>query len=243
MEFPKKNRVLMKKIFFLIFIIIPKLTMSQSDFDKAEKLFENNNLVQSRILFESYLKNNPNNLKTLEYLGDIEGRNKSWDKAIYYYQKLKQIEPLEANFHYKFGGVLGMKAKDSNKFVALGMIKDVKASFEKAIILNPKHLEARWALIELYLQLPGIVGGSETKAIRYANELSRISLVEGYLAKGRIDEYFERYLEAEKLYKKAVDVGKSKKSYLFLSNLYKNKMRQPEKAKSVLEDLERQNIK
>jgi tetratricopeptide (TPR) repeat protein len=232
----------MKRFLFLIFIVMPILAMSQSDFDKAEKLFSANNFEQSRVLFESYLKENPNNLKTLEYLGDIEGHNKSWDKAIYYYKKLKQIKPSEANYFYKYGGVLGMKAKDSNKFAALGMISDVKAAFEKAIILNPKHLEARWALIELYLQLPGIVGGSERKALNYANELSGLSTIDGYLAKGHIAEYFERYLEAEKHYKKAVEIGKSKKSYQILSNLYKNKMRQPEKAKSVLEDFEKLKI-
>jgi hypothetical protein len=33
-----------------------------------------------------------------------------------------------------------MKAKDSNKFKALGMIDEVKASFEKAISLNPSIL-------------------------------------------------------------------------------------------------------
>lgn len=216
--------------------------MSQSDFEKAEKLFNANNFEQSRILFESYLKDNPNNLKTLEYLGDIEGQNKSWGKAIFYYRKLKQLNPSEANYYYKYGGVLGMKAKDSNKFVALGMISDVKAAFEKAIILNPKHLEARWALIELYLQLPGIVGGSERKALLYANELSGLSIIDGYLAKGHIAEYFERYSDAEKHYKKAVEIGKSKKAYQILANLYKNKMRQPEKAKSVLEDFDRQKI-
>ena len=232
----------MKHFLFLIFIVMPMFAMSQSDFEKAEKLFNANNFDQSRILFESYLKDNPNNLKTLEYLGDIEGHNKSWDKAIYYYQKLKQIKPSEANYYYKYGGVLGMKAKDSNKFAALGMIPNVKASFEKAIILNPKHLEARWALIELYLQLPGIVGGSERKAMNYANELSRLSTVDGYLAKGHIAEYFERYLDAEKQYKKAIEIGKSKKSYQILANLYKNKMRQPEKAKLVLEDFERKKI-
>ncbi len=232
----------MKRILFLILIVIPMLAMSQSDFDKAEKLFIANNFEQSRILFENYLKDNPNNLKTLEYLGDIEGQNKSWDKAIFYYQKLKQIKPSEANYYYKYGGVLGMKAKESNKFAALGLISEVKAAFEKAIILNPKHLEARWALIELYLQLPGIVGGSERKALLYANELSQLSTIDGYLSKGHIAEYFERYSEAEKHYKKAVEIGKSKKAYLILANLYKNKMRQPEKAKLVLEDFERQKI-
>lgn len=210
---------------------------SQTDFEKAEKLFLSKNYEQSKVLFENYLNNNPNNLKTLEYLGDIEGQFKSWDKAIYYYKKLKLIKPTEANYYYKYGGVLGMKAKSSNKFKALGMISEVKLSFEKAISLNPKHIEARVALVELYLQLPGIVGGSEKKALLYANEIAQISAVDGYLSKGHIAEYFGRYKEAEVQYKKAVEISKSKNSYQILANLYKNKMGQPEKAKSILEEI------
>ena len=229
----------MKYYLVLLFIFIPLLAICQSDFDKAEVLYKSNDFEQAQILFENFLLENPNHFKTIEYLGDIEGQRKAWDKAIFYYQKLKTSKPTEANYYYKYGGVLGMKAKESNKFKALGMIADVKAAFEKAIFLNPKHIQARWALIELYLQLPGIVGGSEKKAIRYANELSKISVVEGYLAKGHIAEYFEKYTDAEKLFIKAVAIGKSKIASQMLANLYKNKMRQPEKARLVLEEFEK----
>ena len=211
--------------------------ISQTDFDKAEKLYLSKNFEQSKVLFQNYLKDNPSSLKALEYLGDIEGQNKSWDNAIYYYKKLKQLKPSEANYYYKYGGVLGMKAKESNKFKALGLISEVKSSFEKAISLNSKHIEARLALVELYLQLPGIVGGSEKKALLYANEIAQISAVDGYLSKGHIAEYFGRYKEAEVQYKKAVEISKSKNAYRILANLYKNKMGQPEKAKSILEEI------
>jgi hypothetical protein len=90
-------------------------------------------------------------------------------------------------------------------------------------------------LIELYIQLPGIVGGSESKAIKYSNELLRLSPVDGYLSRGHIEEYFKRYKVAEQQYKKAILIGGSKISYQKLANLYKNKMREPEKAKLVLE--------
>jgi tetratricopeptide (TPR) repeat protein len=211
--------------------------ISQTDFDKAEKLYLSKNFEQSKVLFQNYLKDNPSSLKALEYLGDIEGQNKSWDNAIYYYKKLKQLKPLEANYYYKYGGVLGMKAKECNKFKALGLISEVKSSFETAISLNPKHIEARLALVELYLQLPGIVGGSEKKALLYANEIAQISAVDGYLSKGHIAEYFGRFKEAEVQYKKAVEISKSKNAYRILANLYKNKMGQPEKAKSILEEI------
>ncbi|TDE29225.1 MULTISPECIES: tetratricopeptide repeat protein [Flavobacterium] len=224
----------MKQILYL-FLFLPVMMWAQSDFDRAEKLYKADKIDQAELIFESVLKANPSDLKTIEYLGDIAGYYKSWDKAIVYYNKLKVLKPSEANYHYKYGGVLGMKAKESNKFKALGMIDEVKGSFEKAISLNPKHIESRWALIELYIQLPGIVGGSESKAIRYSNELLRLSPVDGYLSRGHIEEYFKRYKVAEQQYKKAIIAGGSKTSYQKLASLYKNKMREPEKAKTVLE--------
>ena len=132
-----------------------------------------------------------------------------------------------------------MKAKEANKFKALGMIDEVRSSFEKAIQLNPNHIEARKALVELYLQLPGIVGGSEKKATKYANEIFAISPIDGYIAKGKIAEYFNRYSEAEVQFKKAIELGQSRKIAQNLANLYKYKMNLPEKAKSVLEIYQR----
>jgi tetratricopeptide (TPR) repeat protein len=225
----------MKHIIFL-FVFLPVMMSAQSSYDTAEKLFKEEKFDQARPIFENFLKSNPSNLKTIEYLGDIAGRNKSWDIAIGYYKKLKQLKPSEANYYYKYGGVLGMKATQVNRFKALGMIDEVKGSFEKAIVLNPKHIEARWALIELYIQLPGIIGGSQSKAIKYSNELMRLSPVDGYLSRGHIDEYFKRYTAAEQQFKKAIAISGSKMSYQRLANLYKNKMNEPEKAKVVLEE-------
>ena len=219
----------MKKVLFL-FLVFPIMMWSQSNFNKAEKLFEAGKHDQAQPVFESFLKENPSHLKTIEYLGDIAGNNKSWDKALVYYRKLKQLNPSEANYYYKYGGVLGMKAKESNKFKALGMIGEVKESFEKAIELSPKHIEARWALVMIYIQLPGIVGGSESKAIKYSNELLKLSPVDGYLSRGQIEEYFGRYSAAELQYKKANEIGKSKATFQVLYNLYLKKLNDPKKA-------------
>jgi tetratricopeptide (TPR) repeat protein len=223
------------KLLASIFLLFPILLCSQS-FEKGEKLFVDGKFDQAQLVFESYLKSNPLNLKTIEYLGDIAGYNKSWDKAIGYYKKLKTLKPKEANYYYKYGGALGMRTSEVSKFKALGMISEVKSSFEKAIALNPKHIEARWALIELYLQLPGIVGGSESKAIKYSTELRELSPVDGYLSRGHIEEYFNRYSDAEEQYKRAILIGGSKICYQKLADLYKNKMKQPDKASKVLEE-------
>jgi len=224
----------MKQILF-IFFLLPISIWSQTTFEKAEKLFEQGKYTLAKPLFENYLNQKPNDAKTLEYLGDASGYLKQWDNSIFYYKKLKTQFPKNANYHYKFGGALGMKAKESNKLKALTMIDDIENAFLTAAKLNPKHIESRWALIILYLELPAIVGGSESKAQIRADELLKISPVDGYLSKGYIGEYFKRYKEAEKQYLKAIELGQSKITYQKLADLYKNKMNSPEKAKQILD--------
>lgn len=224
------------KSVFCIFLFWPLVLLSQTDFERAEKLYAQKQFPAAKILFESDLKQNPARLQSMEYLGDIQAQSGHWETAAGYYRQLKTRQPFQAVYHYKFGGAMAMMAKDSNRLRALTMIGEIETSFEKAIQYNPKHIEARWALIELYLQLPGIFGGSEKKANRYANELAQLSPVDGWLSKGRIAEYFGRYASAEKFYRKAIETGNSKTTYQKLADLYQNKMHQPEKAKAVWAD-------
>ncbi|MCD0473590.1 tetratricopeptide repeat protein [Flavobacterium sp. EDS] len=225
----------MKQI-IIIFLLFPTLFWSQTTFEKAQKLFDAENFDKAEDLFKSALKENPSDFKSLEYLGDIASHNKKWNDAVVYYKKLKELKPAVANNFYKYGGALGMKALEVNKFKALGMIDEIRGAFEQAIVLNPKHIGARWALIELNLQLPAIVGGSQAKAIKYSDELLKLSPIDGYMSRGHIDEYFKRYSDAERQYKHAIITSKSKASYTMLANLYQKKMNQPIKAKEVLEE-------
>jgi len=224
----------MYKIFVFIFLM-PLFVISQSNFEKGEKLFFQEKYGPAKSLLELHLKDNPSNVKTIEYLGDISIYQKDWDKAIYYYQTLKKIKPTVANYYYKYGGALGLKSKAGGKWVAIKLIGDMKSSFEKVLNLDPKHIEARWALIEYYLQVPGMFGGSESKAQAYANELMKLSVVDGYLSRAHIDEYFERFKSAEKNYLKAIEVGGSKATYDRLAALYKTKLHQPDKAIKILD--------
>ncbi|WP_298137683.1 tetratricopeptide repeat protein [Flavobacterium sp.] len=227
----------MKFLPFLILLISFNM-MAETDFEKAEKLYKQEKYDQAKTLFESYLKSNPNHYKTVEYLGDIAGHQKKWDEAIKQYKVLKTQFPKTANYWYKYGGALGMKAKSVNKFKALGMIDDIENAFLTAAKLDIKHIDSRWALVMLYIELPGIVGGSESKAVKYSNELMELSKVDGYLSKGYIDEYFNRYKKAEANYIKAHEIGNSKTTFQKLYNLYLNKIKDKAKATKLKEQFE-----
>lgn len=225
--------------FHLFILLFFNVFFGTPNFDKAVSLYQLGKYEQAKPLFETCLKENPKDYKSIEYLGDIAGHQKKWEDAIAQYKKLKNAFPQNATYWYKYGGALGMNAKTVNKFKALGMIDEIEFAFIKATQLDNKHIDSRWALVMLYLELPAIIGGSEKKAQKYANELLDISKVDGYLAKGYIDEYFNRYNQAEVQYIKAHEIGNSKTTFQKLYNLYLNKLKDKTKAKKIKDQFDK----
>ncbi|GAL79396.1 TPR repeat precursor [Algibacter lectus] len=186
---------------FLILLLLPIMAFSQSPIADFEELVRKKHYQKVEPLLIQYLENTPNDLQAIELLGDVYGHQKQWDHAIDNYKKLVESKPNTANYHYKYGGALGMKALSVSKFTALGLIGDIKGAFLKAAELDATHIDTRWALVELYMQLPGVLGGSRSKSLQYAEELEVLSKVDGYLAKGYIYEYDDEPKLAEKFYK------------------------------------------
>lgn len=221
----------------VLLLLLPLFAVSQTNYQQAEKYFKQENFSKAKSIFENYLKQHPNDKKTREYLGDIAAYGKDWETAISYYKGLVKEEKSNANYHFKYGGAMGMKAMSISRIRALTYIGDIKYELERAAELDPKHIEARWALIEFYIQLPGIFGGSEKKAIAYADELGALSKVDEYLAKGYIAEYSNRPNDAEIYYKKAIAVGGSAHTYEKLAGLYEKNDRPQEALETTSKSL------
>ncbi|WP_296316953.1 tetratricopeptide repeat protein [Winogradskyella sp. UBA3174] len=220
---------------FLSILLISSLCFSQSPKEKAEDFIAKKAYKSAQKEMLTFLEHNPNDAVAIELLGDAYGHQMKWDEAIKTYETLTNSSPENANYQYKYGGALGMKALSISKIKALGIIGDVKRAFLKAAELDPKHIDARWALVELYVSLPGIIGGSNSKALSYATELEKLSKVDGYLAKGYVYEYDDEPELAEKYYRLAIKVGGSVTCYEKLTNFYENQ-NQPEKAIGNIED-------
>lgn len=225
---------------YLLIVLLPIMAFGQSIYDEVPELLEQKYYEKAEKITKAFVDDNPNDLKAIELLGDTYGYQRKWDEAITQYKLLKESKPSIANYHYKYGGALGMKALNVSKFKALGIIGDVKNSFLKAAELDPNHIDTRWALVELYMQLPGIIGGSKKKSLRYAEELQSLSEVDGYLAKGYIYEYDDQPELAERYYKKAITEGGSLTCYQKLTAFYEQQ-NEPEKAIDNIEEAQIQH--
>lgn len=218
----------------MLFFLIPGFCFAQQPIIQAQQFIANQSYQKAEQIIINYLQLNPASMQALELYGDAVGHQKKWDEAIEIYKKLVNQQPNSANYQYKYGGVLAMKALSVNKLKALNYVGDAKTAFLKAAELDKNHIDTRWALVEMYMQLPGIIGGSTKKSLQYANELEAISKVDGYLAKGYIYEYSSEPELAEKYYKMAVKIGGSLNCYDKLSNFYEQQ-NQPEKAVATLQ--------
>lgn len=217
-----------------LLLFFPLFSNGQTLFDDVETLIKKKDYQKAESLMVDYVTQNPEDVRGIELLGDSYGYQEKWDKAITQFKKLVKIDNNNANYHYKYAGALGMKTKQISKVRAISYIGTLKTSFTKAAELDPEHINARWALVELYMELPGIVGGSTKKALKYAEELQALSEVDGYLAKGFIYERDDEPELAEKYYVMAVEIGGSLVCYEKLSNFYE-KSNQPEKAIESIE--------
>ncbi|APY08971.1 hypothetical protein BWZ20_11990 [Winogradskyella sp. J14-2] len=225
---------------FLLIFLMSAYCFAQSSKEKAKTYLIEKNYNKAQQELTTFLEANPSDTEAIELLGDAYGYQKKWDNAVEQYKILKDNYPKNANYHYKYGGALGMKALSISKLKALGIIGDVKQAFLKAAELDEKHIDTRWALVELYVSLPGIVGGSNSKALKYANELQNLSKVDGYLAKGYVYEYDDEPELAEKYYKLAIEVGGSVTCYEKLTNFYETN-NQPDKAIGNLEEAQKKH--
>lgn len=136
-------------------------------------------------------------------LGEVFSAQRDWKKAVSYYKIALDKDDNVADYHFGYAGATGMIAK-SNKLKALGLIDDIIFHFEESLRLDPGHLETRWALIDVYLEIPGFLGGSKEKAEKQVEALKRLNPVEGLLAQAYVNEQTDE--GDEKGYLKALEM-------------------------------------
>ena len=189
----------MGKIITAIFIFLGFSAHAQEDIKNAQKHLEKGEIRKSKAILESRLNSDPYDEKTILMLGDIASFEKNWDVALTHYKNLLINNPSSADYNFRYGGVLGLKAITISKIKAVVYIPDIKKHLEKAADLDSKHIKSRRALVELYMQLPGLLGGSESKAQKFANDLKKIAPLEGALSQAYILKQTGKESEARAL--------------------------------------------
>ncbi len=106
-------------------------------------------------------------------------------------------QPKAAPCHYALGATMGVQAMSEGMFKMARSLGTVKDALTQAHALEPEWYAARSALIEFYLEAPGMMGGSASKAAELARGAARPGQVKAL--EGRValhDKKFDVALQA-----------------------------------------------
>ena len=151
-----------------------------------EALIQAGHWKRARPLVEQRYQANPGDARSAYLLSQVKAAFGDLDAAVTLAEKAVAIDSNNADYHSQLGIVCGETAEKASLFAKAGWAHRFKEETDKAAALDPKNLDARFALLEYYLQAPRLMGGSRQKAASMAEEIGRISPARGYLAQARL---------------------------------------------------------
>jgi len=104
------------------------------------------------------------------------------DAAIDILEKAVAQSPKNADAHYTLGTAYAARVQAGGILAAAKYASRIKEEWLTASTLDPKHVEARFGLVQVYAGAPGVMGGSFEKAFEQAKEIKAIDPVVGHRA-------------------------------------------------------------
>jgi tetratricopeptide (TPR) repeat protein len=84
------------------------------------------------------------------------------------------------------GNALGAKARHAGPLSAMGYATRIRDDFLRAVELDPHNTDARFALLDYYLQAPRLVGGGKARAQALAAQTEAVNPVAARLMQAQI---------------------------------------------------------
>lgn len=127
-----------------------------------------------------------------------DGEPKRLEAALKPLQACVERQPTLATCHYALGSVYGVQAMTGGMMKAMGLAGRIKESLSRAVELDPMLYEARQSLVQVYLLLPGMAGGSVSKAKELAAAADKRQPEHAKALRAMIALQDKQWMEAER---------------------------------------------
>jgi tetratricopeptide (TPR) repeat protein len=193
--------------------------VSNPSLAKAEELYQKTNYEGSLALLNKQPADPATEfLAARDYfmLGDFK-------RSVDYLQKASAAEPASSEYMDWLGRAYGKRAETANPLFAPGLAGKARQAFERAVELDGTNRDALSDLFDYYLNAPGFLGGGYDKALRVANQMTKVDPSEAYFAKAELAQKHQQYQAAEQHLRQAVAMGPHEVGHLialakFLAN-------------------------
>ena len=202
------SNLVINGLMLLIFIFQITNVWGQKTANQGIRMFEVKNYYGAERYFQNELNNNKENDQALFYLGRIALEKGDLDGAVDLFEKAIDLQPSMADY-YAWKGIAYIQLLSKVDFMKQAIYAPkAQNSLEKAVELDPGHIEARIWLAGYYANAPSFAGGSREKA---KEQFTRIFAIdpdnkEALLNQGIILTSFQEYDEALASFEKILDL-------------------------------------
>ena len=163
------------------------VAQASEDIVTGVTLFERGQFAAAQQFFETFVSRRPTDPAGAYYLGRLAFESKQYDQALTWLEKAVQLDSGNSEYHRWLGRTYGQQAQHAGG-EAFFLARKVKIHLEKAVELNPGNIEARFDLLEYYLQAPPFLGGGSARAKEQAEEIAKHDAAAGREAWRRCEQ-------------------------------------------------------
>lgn len=191
---------MLRHLLLLTLVSLSALGADPALHDRIAGLFRERQWTEAQALLEKVTAEEPDNAAAWRSLGLCYLAQQRPEPAVTALEKAVSLEPDNAESHLQLGHAYGLSATKAGLFAKLAFAKKCKASYDKAVELDPANLNARWSLMEFCRQAPGLAGGGLEQAYAQAAEIQKLDARRGRAAYAALYAHEKKYAEALALY-------------------------------------------
>lgn len=119
------------------------------------------------------------------------------DEAIRLGEQCIAAHPQQSGCHLALANALGVKAKHAGPVSAMSYATKIRDAITRAVELDPHNTDARFALLDYYMQAPALIGGGKGKARALAAQTDAINPSAARLMQAQLEMADKDYTKAE----------------------------------------------
>ncbi|MGQ9604002.1 MAG: tetratricopeptide repeat protein [bacterium] len=202
----------------LLILVLASLCFPQTvELEKARELVVSGSYSEAEALISEILKTHRDNAEANYLMARIMLSKQSNDEAIDFARRAVKIDGSQAEYQFWLARAHLAKAMESGVINSFRYARKAKESYEKAVDLDPKNVEARFELFMYLVMAPRLVGGDIKKAEEHAITIEKLSDLYGNYARAALSEKNGDIQTAEKHYLRASEIDTSSAFFAHLA--------------------------
>lgn len=167
-----------------------------ADLASARALLDAKKFPEAQKAFEQLAAADPKDAEVNFYLGELALRRQELEKATAYFEQACATAPTVSRYHRRLGDAWGSQAAAASIFRQPGLAKKCLVAYERAVVLDPKDIDARLSVFEFYRRAPALFGGGFEKASATARAIKDLDPARGRFAFATLYAGEKKYAEA-----------------------------------------------